>query len=336
MRASSLLFTIALAVGWEAPLLAQGRAESASPAAEELFRQGRAAIETGDFVKACDRFAASEKLEPAPGTLLNIADCEVHLGALLSAAEHFKLAASGFPKNDPRRAYVAGRVNEIDHRLAHVTVHVAARLPNDAHVTRDGQTFDLRLIDNLLAANPRATTFVVTARGFVDRTFTLPLADGQSAEITLDIGDPTPAPQVTPGESPAESPTVHASAPPPWRTVGFATGGVGLASLAMGGITGALALHEASVVKKDCSIPAYTCSAPGVSAGSTGQTFATTSTIAFIAGAALTATGLVLVFVVGKPRTEQAPVVVAPQAGTVGLAPYLGVSGGGAVTTLSF
>jgi hypothetical protein len=255
--------------------------------------------------------------------LLNIADCEVHLGTLLSAAEHFKLAASGFPKNDPRRNFVAGRVAEIERRLAHLKVHIAPTVPMEAKILRDGESFDRQLVDTSILSDPRSTTFVVSAPGFTDRPFHVSLADGQSTEITLDVGPPTSG-------SSAGHELRHASGSgpngPPWRTIGFATGGVGLLGIVVGAVTGGLALHEASVVKAHCQIPSYDCDAEGVSAGSSGHTYSIVSTALFVAGAALTAGGVALV-ILNKPQAE--PV-------TLGLAPYFGASGGGAFGTLTF
>jgi hypothetical protein len=217
---------------------------------------------------------------------------------------------------------VATRVAEIERRLAHVTVHLAPTLPDDAQVTRDGEPFDRRLVDTGIPANPRPTTFTVSAPGFADRAFHVTLADGKSAEVTLDVGEPSTNPAATGGES--SGPNVK---PIPWRTVGFVTVGLGLPSLALGGVMGALAINEASIVKSHCQIPAYTCDAQGVSAGSSGQAFAVTSTAAFVIGAALSATGLALVLVNGKPKTERA---------TLTIVPVVGASSGGAFTTLSF
>src|SRR5580658_9143228 len=147
--ASSFVIAPGLVVGLVASWSSTVRAQTGGQSAEELFRQGRAAAEAGDFATACDRFAASEKLEPAPGTLLNVADCEQHLDKLVSAEEHFELAASGFSRADPRRAFVVRRVAEIEKRMAHVTVHASA-LPEGAQVTRDGAPFDLRALNQPL------------------------------------------------------------------------------------------------------------------------------------------------------------------------------------------
>src|SRR5213075_2902030 len=43
--------------------------------AEALFHEGRDAMTAGDYVKACSKFEASQKLLRGPGTLLNLGDC---------------------------------------------------------------------------------------------------------------------------------------------------------------------------------------------------------------------------------------------------------------------
>ena len=42
-------------------------------AAQKLFERGRTAARRGDWQRACDDFAASQKLDPGAGTLLNLA-----------------------------------------------------------------------------------------------------------------------------------------------------------------------------------------------------------------------------------------------------------------------
>ncbi|MFO0567610.1 MAG: hypothetical protein U0263_18270 [Polyangiaceae bacterium] len=57
--------------------MAQGRDATA---AEALFNAGRDAVKAGDYPTACAKFRESNRLDPAPGTVLNLADCEEHLG----------------------------------------------------------------------------------------------------------------------------------------------------------------------------------------------------------------------------------------------------------------
>ncbi|NOU28880.1 MAG: hypothetical protein HOO96_13330, partial [Polyangiaceae bacterium] len=66
------------------PLFALALVLIAAPAfrddAETLFREGRKALEAGDYAVACAKFAESQRIEPAPGTLLNLAGCEERSG----------------------------------------------------------------------------------------------------------------------------------------------------------------------------------------------------------------------------------------------------------------
>ena len=70
------------------PALAQPTESVA--AAEQLFEQARALFDKGNFADACPRFGASYKLDPALGTLLNMATCYEMLGHIASAWGHYR------------------------------------------------------------------------------------------------------------------------------------------------------------------------------------------------------------------------------------------------------
>ena len=93
------------------------------------------------------------------------------------------------------------------------------------------------------------------------------------------------------------------------RTLGFVLGGVGVAGLATGAVTGLLALDRGSTVKSHC--PDLACDPQGLSAASQGQWLAPTSTVAFIAGGVLVAAGAVL----RSRRGPRSSVAVAPSIG---------------------
>ncbi len=73
---------------------AQAQALHSPAAAAEAFRKGRDAVRHGDYAAAYKLFENSFDLDPTPGTMLNIADCEEHLGLLAEATNHFKVAAA--------------------------------------------------------------------------------------------------------------------------------------------------------------------------------------------------------------------------------------------------
>jgi len=58
--------------------------------AEALFREAREAMARGDTVRACRLFAERHALDPADGTLANLAMCEEAIGDLVAARAHWE------------------------------------------------------------------------------------------------------------------------------------------------------------------------------------------------------------------------------------------------------
>ena len=71
----------------EAPLEQRDRARAA-----ELFNAGRAAAAVGDLSRARERFAESQRFEPAVETLLDLASVEARMGEYASARAHYQEA----------------------------------------------------------------------------------------------------------------------------------------------------------------------------------------------------------------------------------------------------
>jgi len=309
-------------------LCASPVARAGSAEAEAAFREGRKAVQAGDWATACARFAESERIEPAPGTLLNLADCEEHTGHLVSAHEHFGVAASGFPRNDTRRALALSREAQLDKRIVRLTLRLAPSAPADAVVHEGDAIVPTSALGSPMLVDPGPLALIVTAPGHVDRPYTLSLHDGDQVEQTLEAGDvvavsaPAAAAPAAPSSEMAPAPVV----PPPTssgrRTIGFVLGGIGLAGLGTGAVTGLLALDRASTVKSHC--PGLACDPQGLSAASQGQWLAPTSTVAFIAGGVLVAGGAYLVLSNGSRSTSLA------------LTPLIGPQTGGAVVRGQF
>src|SRR5579883_1765226 len=88
----SLSFTMVLACGALAASPAGAQDASNKAAAEALFRDGRALYDQGKYPQACAKFAESQRLDPAPGTLLNLGGCYEKNGQTASAWATFKEA----------------------------------------------------------------------------------------------------------------------------------------------------------------------------------------------------------------------------------------------------
>lgn len=82
---------LAIVLFVSAPALASDEIEGQ---AQRLFDEGRMLRTAGRTAEACERFAASEKLSRAGGTIINLAECWLKLGRTASAYGRFREAAN--------------------------------------------------------------------------------------------------------------------------------------------------------------------------------------------------------------------------------------------------
>jgi tetratricopeptide (TPR) repeat protein len=94
---------------------------AASAAAETLFEKGHEAMKAGDYKTACERFRESDRLEPAVGAKLNLANCEQQRGRYATSSHLFKLVLSQLPPSDDRVPIARERVRELDAKVPTVT-----------------------------------------------------------------------------------------------------------------------------------------------------------------------------------------------------------------------
>ena len=118
-------------------------------AAETLFAEGRAAMDRGDFAKACPLLARSQELDPAGGTLLNLALCHEKAGRLVSALADWKLAAE--------RAHADRRIDREREALVHVA-DLEGRIPHVTFTVRDHIAGLVASIDGVAIAMPTPST----------------------------------------------------------------------------------------------------------------------------------------------------------------------------------
>jgi hypothetical protein len=308
------------------PASAQQPADTARAGdAERLFREGRTLMEAGDLGAACPKFAESERLDPAPGTLLSLADCEERNKKLTRAREHYQLAASGFPKRDPRRAFATGRAQALEKRLARLTLRLPPDAPADAAIRMGDAPVPRSELGAAMSVDPGEVRIVVNAPGHAEKVIASRLAEGETREILCELGpaeSAVPA-MVPPSSMPAWSGTAEGPPPKPRsdarRTVSFVLLGVGAASLVVGGVSGLMAAGKASTVKDHCTGD-YVCDQTGVDAASSGRFLSPLSTVTFIAGAALVGAGAYLYFTSAKNKksTSAAAVAVVPLVSTDG------------------
>lgn len=253
---------------------AQERSDPA--AADELFREGRAASEQRDYLTACAKFRESNRLDPAVGTLFNIADCEDKLGRLATAWTLFQEVAQRLATDDDRRAIALKRVQALEPRVPRLSVHLAASGRSDVTVRRDGVVLGAASLDTALPVNPGEHVVVVEAPGTQPAQFQSSVGEGERAQIAVSIGAASTDVEKT--STPSAASGAHAN-----HTLAYVVGGVGVAGLITGVVAGLLVLDRKSTVNDNCT--GHVCNQAGKDAADSGKTLGVVTTIGFITGA---------------------------------------------------
>ena len=247
--------------------------ERAAVDAEMLFREGRRAADLGNYALACEKFEASHKVQPAPGTLLNLADCEESRGMLTRAWHDFLALADALPETDERKAVALERARSLERSMPRLRVRLA-RASFDARVFRDGVELGEMTLGVALPVDPGRHFVTVREPGFRERGYTIIINRGEERDLQVEHG-------------------VASHGPDPKRAIGWTLGGVGVASLAAGAITGVFALTSLSASNAQC--PNGKCTDPkGLAQHEQARNFAIASDVLLGVGAALVVTSIIV------------------------------------------
>jgi hypothetical protein len=253
-------------------------AQPAETSADEIFRRAREAAKRGDFQTACAGFEVSQRLDPAPGTLLNLGDCAERRGNLVQALAYFDQVRGELPDSDPRARVASLRAAALEVRVPRLFVRLTPGDSSGARL-RVEPALPAAAFDTPLRVDPGVHRIVVRARDGGEESRTITLREGEATEVTMSV--PTPA-----SELDAARANGH-------RTLGFVVGAGGLACLAAGIVAGVVVAAEARVYKDHCD--ARGCDPTGMDAASTGRVLGVVSPIALVVGAAGLGVGAYLV-----------------------------------------
>jgi hypothetical protein len=273
--------------------------------AEKLFRQAVDYMTAGDFAGACPLLDRSYQLDPKDGTLFTLANCRDREEKLTVAMGHYRAYLRTFEKmtgalrqkHKERATTAETRIAEIDTVLPKVKFVWETPPAPESKIIVDGVEFRADTLDVLLPLDPGTHKIVVQLPGEPDRIRTVTLAKGDSTIIDL-----TPEKPKDPDTSSTNAGTANRAqiAKPrkvdPTKVAGFVGIGLGAAGLVTGGITGFLAIQQKRTVDERCTAN-YVCDAVGFAAVDRFRTMGNVSTVAFIAGGALVATGITLLVV---------------------------------------
>ena len=153
--------------------------------ADELFAEGKALMET-DLHAGCAKLEESLALNPqAVGTVLNVALCDVRLGRLATAAEHFARARDMAREQGMREHLEAAEAHlqALEPRLPRVTFSLAEPLPETRIVVHDRLLPPSGWVD--VPLDPGEHSLVVTAPGRLAFRTTIRIAEGERHDVVV-------------------------------------------------------------------------------------------------------------------------------------------------------
>lgn len=210
MRRAATLAIFMLGLGL--PGHAAAQTETRAAVAESLYRQARDLMAGGKYDEACLKLAESQRLDPATGTLLNLAACHEHQGKLATAWLEYsdaQVAARRDGRQD-RVEYAHARTQELEPKLSHLTLSLAAAADDPTlEIELDGASVGRAVLGASTPVDPGPHTVRVTANGKKPWTAKVDIA-GEAQQQTLVIppleaAPPAPA-QPTPMPSSAREP----------------------------------------------------------------------------------------------------------------------------------
>lgn len=306
--AAVLLLTAPLTLR-AATALAQGvppappapRGDQDKALATALFEEGRQLLAAGKVVEACRKLEESRRLDPLPGTVLNLATCHEREGLTASALAEFReaRALAERDKRDDRVAFADEHIKALEPRLSTLVIAVAsgADLP-ELGLVLDGVALGRAAWGTRIPVDPGTHVLVESAPGKQPRRFEVRVGpDGDSQTATLTALEDAPAappapppPPVVAPPPPAQPPPVE-SVPPPSngalssrRTLALGVASAGVVGVALGTYFGI-----AAISKHDDP------NAPGnVDLNNQAKFSADASTVSFIAGAVALGVGAFL------------------------------------------
>lgn len=277
-------------------------ANAADSRAEALYQEGRRAAEAKDWALACEKFKSSLEREAAPGTLLNLADCEENRGQLVLALTHFEAASRTYRSGDARATYAKDRAAAVEKRVAKLTIRLPAANTTST-VECDGVRLDPAHLGIAMPVDPgdHVIVFHMPARPDAVRSVRLAPGESRDVEIILESADGAPAPSITIAPAPQKNAPSNATSPPndtsdssPLRTAGYVSLGIGGVALGIGVLGGLMTMSAKNAADAHC--PTTGCDGEGSSAQDRGKTWSNVGTVGFVVGGVglLTGAGILL------------------------------------------
>lgn len=290
---------LALTVG--PPAHAETSAENRA-AAEALFKEAGRLYKAGSIEQACKALEKSQRLDPATGTLLNLARCYEKLGKLASAwIAYVDVAAQAKREGQAGREETArAAVARLGPNVPKLTIEVPeASGATNLSIKRNGKPVPRALWNVSAPVDPGSHTVEATAAGKKPWAVVVDVKVGQVQTTTVPILVDLP---VAPGaakpvqDAPSKRAPVEADSELGARKVAaLVAGGVGVVAVGVGAVFGLGAKSDLDMANETCT-SSVCLDREGFDHNESARDKATLATIFMGAGAALLAAGAVVWF----------------------------------------
>ncbi|WP_394831512.1 hypothetical protein LVJ94_33875 [Pendulispora rubella] len=292
-------------------------------AAEAAFSDARSLMKEGRFEEACPKLETSHRLDPALGTLLNLAECFVRTGRTASGWLNYREAAAmALRQGETKREAIAReRARGLEPRLCRLVVHAPDSVEE---LRRDGVLVRREDRDQGVPIDPGTHVLEATGRGFAPLVVHVeivgvgptegackPVVVDVPAELGGSLPEPEPPPvsiEIVPPVSARREPAAPPQASPRWtlpHTLSVVAAGAGLVAL---GVGAGFAL-DARATERDADglCRAEGCTLEGRDRHADAGRSADMATMSIIAGAVFVVTGAVLWLTAPSLHRSSAP-----------------------------
>jgi len=309
---TSVLRAFAISCAW---VCLQNSASAQRPAtdpiaAEKLFAEARKFLEAGKYAEACQKLSDSQKLDPAVGTLLNLAQCYEKLGKTATAwATYHEAAAAARSAGQMEREKKANRAADaLEPEVPKLTVTVPdAAAAKGVEVKRNGNGLPSSLWGVAVPVDPGEYVIEARATGAKPWTTRVKAEPGRSVAVILPpFDEPTKVPPSpitaaasTSGNSASRAADSAAASDSSssgmggQRVAALVIGGAGLVGAGVGAVFAFSANASYDASGANCT-PDNFCKPQGMADRDDAHKKATISTIALTAGGVAFAAGAVL------------------------------------------
>jgi len=317
-----------------APVRAAGPSAADRETARALMEEGRDLRDKKDLQGAADRFQRADAIMHVPTTGYELAVTQTALHLLVEARDTLARIRSthGGPTESRQFKEARKKAQELDDSLAGrvpgLTIVVnGAAAGVDPEVTIDDVPVPAAALGVPRRVNPGHHVIVAKTNG-ADGRLEADVAEGETKPVTIVLVANASA------HAGPESPPETATSPPPegggnktLMIAGIAVGGVGVAGIAVGAVTGILTLSKKSSLQSECNA-SHECPPSSFGTFDSANSMATISTIAFIAGGVCLGAGITGVILgTRKGTSDESPKV--DDSPKVTFTPWIGPGGAG-------